>query len=274
MRSSVLAGAFAFAGLSAAFSDSAPWIVASTEPFKAGVSNDKIQTSATKDFLSTCPTQRYVVLTQAGLHYSDLVAEGGNPMKKLWSVIESDASTGSYIVPEVVGSAVDSVDIKAHIEESCRRQDKTWVMGQADLASLGEDNGQRIETLAANDAALEDSVMSMLRSDSYTLIYYGIPPNAEEPAVYEPEFEEQAFVNLKRNVQGQPLRRASNETDWNKLPLFEKYQFFTPGIFMGLLAVILIGSILTVGLRALSSLEVSYGAFEKDMGPAAQKKQQ
>lgn len=43
---------------------------------------------------------------------------------------------------------------------------------------------------------------------------------------------------------------------------------------MGLLAVFLIGSILTVGLRALSSLEIPYGAFEKDMGPAAQKKQQ
>jgi hypothetical protein len=43
---------------------------------------------------------------------------------------------------------------------------------------------------------------------------------------------------------------------------------------MGLLAVILILSILTVGIKGLTSLEVSYGAFEKDMGPAAQKKQQ
>ena len=42
---------------------------------------------------------------------------------------------------------------------------------------------------------------------------------------------------------------------------------------MGLLATLILGSILTVGLRALSSLEVPYGAFEKDMGPAAQKKQ-
>lgn len=43
---------------------------------------------------------------------------------------------------------------------------------------------------------------------------------------------------------------------------------------MGLLAVIFMGSILTVGIKALSSLQVSYGAFEKDMGPAAHKKQQ
>jgi len=32
-------------------------------------------------------------------------------------------------------------------------------------------------------------------------------------------------------------------------------------------------SILGVGLKALASLEVSYGAFDKEMGPAAQKKQ-
>jgi hypothetical protein len=43
---------------------------------------------------------------------------------------------------------------------------------------------------------------------------------------------------------------------------------------MGIIAAIVLFSLLGVGLRALASLEVSYGAFEKDMGPAAQKKQQ
>lgn len=43
---------------------------------------------------------------------------------------------------------------------------------------------------------------------------------------------------------------------------------------MGLITAIVLFSILGVGISALSSLEVSYGAFEKDMGPSAQKKQQ
>jgi hypothetical protein len=47
-----------------------------------------------------------------------------------------------------------------------------------------------------------------------------------------------------------------------------------PGIFMGLIALLLILLILSAGLKSLASLEVSYGAFEKEMGPAAQKKQQ
>jgi len=42
---------------------------------------------------------------------------------------------------------------------------------------------------------------------------------------------------------------------------------------MVLLSLIIMGSILTVGIRALGSLEVSYGAFEKEMGPASHKKQ-
>jgi hypothetical protein len=42
---------------------------------------------------------------------------------------------------------------------------------------------------------------------------------------------------------------------------------------MALITAIILFSILGVGLRALASLEVSYGSFEKDMGPGAQKKQ-
>lgn len=48
----------------------------------------------------------------------------------------------------------------------------------------------------------------------------------------------------------------------------------TLGIFMGLVVAIVLLSILGAGIRGLASLEVSYGAFDKEMGPAAQKKQQ
>lgn len=58
-----------------------------------------------------------------------------------------------------------------------------------------------------------------------------------------------------------------NNTITDHRPLFEKYQFFTPGLFMGLLVTLLLLSILFVALRAISSLEVSYAAFEKEMGP-------
>jgi hypothetical protein len=54
--------------------------------------------------------------------------------------------------------------------------------------------------------------------------------------------------------------------------LFETYQFFTPGLFMAFTAIVPLFLILLVGIRALTSLEVSYFAFSKEMGPNAQKK--
>lgn len=41
---------------------------------------------------------------------------------------------------------------------------------------------------------------------------------------------------------------------------------------MGIIVALVLFSILGVGIKALASLEVSYGAFEKENGPAAQKK--
>jgi hypothetical protein len=43
---------------------------------------------------------------------------------------------------------------------------------------------------------------------------------------------------------------------------------------MGLLVGFILLSILGVGLQAIASLQVSYGAFEKEMGPGSQKKAQ
>jgi hypothetical protein len=43
---------------------------------------------------------------------------------------------------------------------------------------------------------------------------------------------------------------------------------------MAIVVSIVLLAILSVGLSALSSLQVSYGAFDKEMGPAAQKKLQ
>ena len=78
-------------------------------------------------------------------------------------------------------------------------------------------------------------------------------------------------MELKRRTADIVEPRAG-DSDSTSAPLFVKYQFFTPGIFMGALAVLIMLAILYVGLSAVASLQVSYGAFDKEMGPAAQKK--
>lgn len=59
----------------------------------------------------------------------------------------------------------------------------------------------------------------------------------------------------------------------SKAGLFERYQYFTPGLFMGLAALVPLFLLVLVGVKALLSLEVSYFAFSKEMGPAAQRQQ-
>ena len=46
------------------------------------------------------------------------------------------------------------------------------------------------------------------------------------------------------------------------------------GIFMGLVVSVILLSVLYVGISGIAGLQVSYAAFDKEMGPTAQKKQQ
>ena len=65
------------------------------------------------------------------------------------------------------------------------------------------------------------------REGSYTVIYTA-GPRTETPETYTPEFQQDgAHVELKRQLQ-QPGKRANVTSD---LPLFEKYQYFTPGSY-------------------------------------------
>jgi hypothetical protein len=121
--------------------------------------------------------------------------------------------------------------------------------------------------------------MLMDSNDDYTVIYITTPVDdrvaKEQLEDQHPPYEmENSFgnfeqVELKRDLSSHVQRINSTTAPG----LFETYQYFTPGLFMGFAAVIPLFFILLVGIRALTSLEVSYFAFSKDMGPNAQKKQ-
>lgn len=114
-------------------------------------------------------------------------------------------------------------------------------------------------------------LLESVQADSdYTVLYFS---NPHESKLYEADFADPVHIELKRQSDTVFVgRRQANATD--KASLFDKYQFLSPGITMGLVVGFVILSILYVGLSALSSLQVSYAAFEKEMGPAAHKKQQ
>ncbi|KAF7548606.1 hypothetical protein G7046_g8614 [Stylonectria norvegica] len=275
MRLQILAGALALAGSSAAFSDSSPWVLLSTAAFPDASNNEQIQTNShvlqhTKKILSECPTDRYLLITQPGANAGDLQGTNGCAVPPLCRAVDDSRINGRFIVSEVISDAGDA-ELYSFIKTACTKKDKTVDVAQITLSPLTSD---RVQSLAINNEGLGHFMDTLISQDSYTILYVGSPG---EPT-YEPDFVEPVRMDLKRHFHGQPeLRkehRKDNRTEWDKAPLFEKYQFFTPGIFMGIIVAIVLFSILGVGLRALASLEVSYGAFEKDMSPAAQKKQQ
>jgi hypothetical protein len=83
------------------------------------------------------------------------------------------------------------------------------------------------------DSSLYSSILKDLpKGYRYTVIYTTTPSiestNADNKLItYEPTFPNEAFhMDLKRNMIGS--RERSNTTD--SRPLFEKYQFLSPGM--------------------------------------------
>ncbi|UKZ83636.1 hypothetical protein TrVFT333_011445 [Trichoderma virens FT-333] len=273
MHFQTIASLLALSSAANAFSDSSPWILLSTSPFAKAPSADQIQTSSSvlgfaKNVLSTCPTDGYLIVSQPGLYTEEIRRSSkGCAMPHLCKVVDDERIKAKSIVTEVVGNLADA-HLSEYIKSACAKQGKAATVEEVHLAPLTWED--RAGTFSANDDKLAQSLEKATGTDSYTFIFFSTPgePN------YEAEFEEPVRMELKRNVQSTQLPKGDNETEWDKLPLFEKYQFFTPGIFMALITAVILLTILSVGIRALGSLEVSYGAFEKDMGPAAQKKNQ
>jgi len=146
-----------------------------------------------------------------------------------------------------------------------------------DFPTLPASKNDRKSKLAEHDAFLA-SMLSLLSPEKYTVIYTTTPPSTEQlpslPELTEYEMDDSfpsaPHTELKRDLS---MHDAHNKTA-DDAPLFEKYQFLTPGLFMGLLVGFLLLSILGVAINAVASLQVSYAAFDKQTGPSSQKKQQ
>ncbi|KAL2176363.1 BIG/ATPase V1 complex, subunit S1 [Thermothelomyces heterothallicus CBS 202.75] len=267
-----------------AFSDSSPFILFSTAKLRTPSSTPQLQTASqvfttAKSLLSSCPSSRYVLVSQPNLHAADIRdgSSGGSRscrLPNLCRAVESDENNSNWDVAEVIGQ-LSGKALEEYINDACegRKQDvsvQRFELRHLPAASArdSEHNG-RDDILGDNDYELGKLLEHL--GDDYTVMVYSDP---NEFNAYEPEFSEPVHIDLKR-WSGEALevlvRESSNST--NNLPLFEKYQFFTPGIFMSFIVLAVLLSILSVGLKALASLQVSYGAFDKEMGPAAQKKQ-
>ena len=94
----------------------------------------------------------------------------------------------------------------------------------------------RRESLTQLDADVDSQLHSLLANHtSHTIVYIGVPASSDSSNLdYEsentPPGHSSMHTDLKRDVQHGFERRAQNSTNpQDKLALFEKYQFLSPG---------------------------------------------
>lgn len=150
-----------------------------------------------------------------------------------------------------------------------------------------------------SDGLLSDIIERLPSDSKYTLLYITSPREFPESdsVVYDSSSEfnqDSSHMELKRDYSARSSYSSAADSADRRRSLFDEYQYFTPGsypilrftshrcvrtnhfpgIFMGLIASFFFFLILYIGISALTSLEVSYAAFEKDTSSTVQKKQQ
>lgn len=252
----------------------------------ATVAKSSQTTAGVLEALKDCPTQSYVVIEQRGVSSTDYVDGRSAPVLSQYMGGKQQAVKTTFAVPDVIGE-VDGDAIVSHLESKCG-----YKAGKSIFAAPGPEKTDRMRSLQTAGMCtfprlelrrltfLDDLIDELIvQSEDYTVIYITTPVDErvakaqleDEHPPYEMEntFGEYEQFELKRDLSSHVQR--ANAT--NAGGLFEKYQYFTPGIFMAFTAIVPLFLILLVGIRALTSLEVSYFAFSKEMGPNAQKKQ-
>ncbi|KAL2787733.1 BIG/ATPase V1 complex, subunit S1 [Aspergillus keveii] len=277
------------AATASAFRDTSPFFLASTSELLSASAQLKSATSLLDDLsttLSTCPSDYYVIASQPGVHATDFSARTSAPRLAAKLTGQDEAIRSATIINEVAG-VLETKQIRDILESGCGAQ--TMVIDASsgsyptefgaeprviivELSSLPL-GSEREQQLSDNDALLSD-IVGRLPSKKYTLFYLTTPREFGEndSPVYQQQndlYQDPVHIDLKRDYSVHSRREENINSS-----LFDEYQYFTPGLFMGLIAAFFFFAILYVAFSALLSLQVPYAAFEKDTSTTAQKKQQ
>lgn len=261
----LLAGAVGLAvGAAHGFQDTSPFFMFSTSESAnlqaAGHNVDsswRLRTASSltadvSEVLSQCPTDLYVIVSQPGVRPSDFASSRTAPAlsRKITNSMEEGIRSNT-IIEELVGS----VDIESWhniLESKCGTQivevdaakgisveQKTMPV----LYNVWLPAPTMPEDLTENDAFFA-SVMEIVPSKSYTVLYVTSPGKMSrrvriaETELYEmqSQVQENLHIDLKRDLSSGLGKRANNETLVDG-PLFDRYQFLTPGKRPGALAI-------------------------------------
>nr|OQO23459.1 hypothetical protein B0A51_08706 [Rachicladosporium sp. CCFEE 5018] len=274
-----------------AFRNSSPFLLLSTNPIESAPRSLEIATEQTVTDLiasatSKCSATTYFIVSQPGLTTADLRDSTTLPNLHAWTAAAEHAT--SIEVANVIGE-LDVKSLTKRIARSCDTGDEL-ILGDTLSYSSGEkevllttfpplpvDKKYRVAALKKLNTRFASLVSKL--GENYVFILASTPVEAAEAHAHMYEMDEpyptamhqdlKRGLELERRAKG---NRSSADHMQDGLPLFEKYKFLSPGIFMSLTVSLLLVIILWVGVSAIAGLEVSYAAFSKEMGPAAQNK--
>lgn len=247
--------------------------------------------------LQDCPSDVYLVINQPGISARDFADEASTPHLRR-RLSGTDGSLQTRIILDSVVGDVGATGLVAQLSKHCKADvialtEQRLAASDAflpqiitiDLPEPSSEWPRRPEELGKHDAYI-NAVISSLPTKKYTVIFRSTPVDAQQYQQSNGESRQQQLYDMddefpssvhanhfKRDVTAYPRAANGSNLDSN-LPLFEKYQFLSPGIFMGGVVSLLLLMITYVGISAVSGLEVSYYAFSKEYSPSSQKKQQ
>ncbi|KAI9840807.1 MAG: hypothetical protein M1837_001280 [Sclerophora amabilis] len=249
-----------------------------------------------KQQLSSCSADSYLIISQPGVNSADFASASTSPtLHRHLDTKNADVETrSSYSVSEVVGD-LDVAELQRYLGEHCDAEvtkldgttghfemaiDTHRKVMRFDYPTLPTSKPDRIRQLQHIDTFLSSVIDLLPHQSKYTVMYTTSSSPTTETHMYQNiasnDKQEIIQAELKRRaaLDSKTLQpRKEGNTTLVDGPLFERYQFLTPGLFMGILTALVLLSILSVGINGVSSLQVSYAAFDKEMGPSAQKKQ-
>ncbi|WEW60022.1 hypothetical protein PRK78_005505 [Emydomyces testavorans] len=279
----LILGSAASAG---AFRDTSPFFFFSTHGFdtksRQVASSTAVQDDVYNKLLS-CPSDFYIIASQPGVHVLDYNARKSAPRLREKVLKKDGAVRSSFTVSEVVGD-FDTEGLVSMLESRCAADSISLNGASGSFPSLSHrgrpqvvrvgfpelpEGSNRAETLLDYDLSLA-TIIDHLPVTNYTVIYATTARGSAHSDSDTLKTQDPLHAQLKREPDSSNSKKSDNRA------LFEKYQFLSPGIFMGLMVVLFFLLLVYIGISGLSSVKISYAAFDKANGPAAAaaKKQQ
>jgi hypothetical protein len=191
--------------------------------------------SLVRDRLGSCPTERYLFVTQANLNLDHM--RSTNAIPQVQRTLKSDQIRSTVRASEMV-SAFDSESMAQFIKDSCNAAGKkvhTEVMNFKALPV--ESSADSISVLEANDNDIGVLLQQYAELGDFTVVYTGVYDEYRELDRAECEDDDRMLASLeKAGGKTQKSRKAKRSAQVERQdevrdtrPLFQKYQFFTPG---------------------------------------------